>query len=661
MRETLRRRWYGVFVPLVAVAVLLAVFIPGSAAAAGTGTITGTIANASGAGLAGVVVTVDYATGGSYQVSGTPVTGVTNASGVYTITNVPNGSYVLYVDPSADSNGVPYAADYYGTTAGSAGSEDPANATVVTVNSTTPVTANQSVTTGAELTGTVSDATSKDALTDADVFLYSAGGQFVNETTLSSTGTYTFSGLLSGTYSVLLAANGGTNETQYEDTINSDLVTDPTDVWDGSSGLSVSQPTGTGYSLSTGGTTAVPGNVALPAPTSISGTVTTGGNPAPNASVELYDTSGNPIDDGGAVTGTDGTYTIGGLLPGSYKVGFLNNFNLAFQYYNNVSTLSGATTLSPTAAVPSTGINATLVVGGSITGTVVNSAKAAVPGVEVDLLDASGNVLDDTATQADGSYTLAGIPTGSYYVEFISEGNFTPQLQDQYYPGSQTQGSATAVAVTAGKATPNIDAELLPITTGSQTTTVVNTTTTTVATPIPTIAGSVPTISGTAKVGYTLTAKTGVWTAGTTFRYQWYASGRAITGATSATFKLAAAEYRTAIQVIVTGAESGFYSTIATSAGTKAVVAGTLTTRVPTIAGTKKVGDRLTAKPGIWTAGTKFTYQWYANGKAIKGATKSTFRLVAAEQGKRITVRVTGKLTGYVTVAKTSRATAKVS
>ncbi len=81
----------------------------------------------------------------------------------------------------------------------------------------------------------------------------------------------------------------------------------------------------------------------------------------------------------------------------------------------------------------------------------------------------------------------------------------------------------------------------------------------------------------------------------------------------------------------------------------------------PTITGTKKVGYKLTAKPGKWTSKTKFKYQWYRNGKAIKGATSKTYTLKSADAGKRMTVKVTGSKSGYCSKAKLSGKTAVVA
>lgn len=165
-----------------------------------------------------------------------------------------------------------------------------------------------------------------------------------------------------------------------------------------------------------------------------------------------------------------------------------------------------------------------------------------------------------------------------------------------------------------------------------------------------------PTISGSVGVAKTLTAKAGTWTTGTTFTYQWLANGKAISKATKSTYKLTTADAGKKITVKVTGKKAG-YTTVAKTSKATAKVA---TVKTPTISGTVVVGKKLTAKPGVWTTGTTFTYQWYANGTAITGATKSTFTLTKAQKGKTITVKVTGKKTGYATVALTLKATAAV-
>ena len=172
-----------------------------------------------------------------------------------------------------------------------------------------------------------------------------------------------------------------------------------------------------------------------------------------------------------------------------------------------------------------------------------------------------------------------------------------------------------------------------------------------------------PTVSGTPKAGKTLTAVTGEWTPSATLAYQWNADGKVIAGATKGSYQLAAADVDARISVTVTGTATGIATTSVTSAPTAAVLGSKFTkTANPKISGTAKVGKTLKAKPGTWKpkSGVKFTYQWFANGTAIGGATKSSLKLTAAQKGKKVTVKVTGKKLGYNAVTKAAKATKKV-
>ncbi|WP_022882423.1 hypothetical protein [Gryllotalpicola ginsengisoli] len=165
-----------------------------------------------------------------------------------------------------------------------------------------------------------------------------------------------------------------------------------------------------------------------------------------------------------------------------------------------------------------------------------------------------------------------------------------------------------------------------------------------------------PTVSGTAKVGQTLTAIRGTWTAGTSFRYQWYASGTAIKGATGKTLTLSSTLKGKAISVHVIGTKSGYQSKEVGSTRTAPVAAGTLKTVTPTIDGTVKAGKTIEAIRGTWTSGTAYRYQWYVNGKAISGATGKTLTLKAGWAGMKVLVKVTGSKPGYTTATVASAA-----
>jgi hypothetical protein len=65
-------------------------------------------------------------------------------------------------------------------------------------------------------------------------------------------------------------------------------------------------------------------------------------------------------------------------------------------------------------------------------------------------------------------------------------------------------------------------------------------------------------------------------------------------------------------------------------------------TTAPAVTGTARVGYRLTAAHGTWSpAATSYTYRWKRNGTSVTGATSSTYVLVKADRGQKITVTVT--------------------
>lgn len=75
-------------------------------------------------------------------------------------------------------------------------------------------------------------------------------------------------------------------------------------------------------------------------------------------------------------------------------------------------------------------------------------------------------------------------------------------------------------------------------------------------------------------------------------------------------------------------------------------------TVIPTISGTASVNSVLTANNGTWTgdAVITYTYQWFANGVTIAGATANTYVVQATDTGKKISVRVRGEnAAGYAT------------
>jgi hypothetical protein len=77
-----------------------------------------------------------------------------------------------------------------------------------------------------------------------------------------------------------------------------------------------------------------------------------------------------------------------------------------------------------------------------------------------------------------------------------------------------------------------------------------------------------------------------------------------------------------------------------------------------TVTGTFKSGKKVKATiVNAQVAGVKYSYQWLRNGKAIKGATKASYKLTKADKGKKISVKVIGKRDGFTAKTVKSKAT----
>lgn len=182
------------------------------------------------------------------------------------------------------------------------------------------------------------------------------------------------------------------------------------------------------------------------------------------------------------------------------------------------------------------------------------------------------------------------------------------------------------------------------------------------------ITGATPTLTGTGiAVGKRVTARPGTWTAtqgGTelpagsvALSYRWLRNGAPISGATASTYTLRSTDLGRRISVVVTGTRADAESVSKTSAQTGAVAKGRLTAATPRVSGTHTVRKTLKVRTGTWgPSGVKVRVQWLRNGKAIRGATKTSYRLAKADAGKRVSVKVTGTLNGYQTVSKVTRA-----
>ena len=284
-----------------------------------------------------------------------------------------------------------------------------------------------SLSSGGVVTGTVTD-TSSNPLQGVYVEIITTGAnpEGVGFTTTGTNGSYAVVDLPAGSYDVCFigsSATGGSSTTGYTDQCYDDVS------WDGG----YSDLGGTAVVVTAGSTrSGIDAN--LTAGGAISGMVTdTTSAPLEGVDVEVFTTGANPDNVGYGTTTADGSYTVGGLPTGDYDVCFIGSSatggssttGYTDQCYDDVSWDGGYSDLGGTAVVVTagstrSGIDANLTAGGAISGMVTDTTSAPLEGVDVEVFTTGANPdnVGYGTTTADGSYTVGGLPTGSYDVCF---------------------------------------------------------------------------------------------------------------------------------------------------------------------------------------------------------------------------------------------------
>jgi len=155
---------------------------------------------------------------------------------------------------------------------------------------------------------------------------------------------------------------------------------------------------------------------------SIGGTVTDASTHEP---IELASVCAWTVEEeGGGCTHTeeDGTYLLGGLKTGEYKVEFWSGGGYSFQYYDGKAHWSEADPVTVEAATTTGGIDAELAPAATIEGTVTATEDGlGVEEVEVCAYPVSfseESFYECGYSDSDGNYEIVGLNPGSYKVEF---------------------------------------------------------------------------------------------------------------------------------------------------------------------------------------------------------------------------------------------------
>jgi protocatechuate 3,4-dioxygenase beta subunit len=363
-------------------------------------TISGTVTNASGQGVANMCVELFTSGNGSANVPE-----ATNPDGTYVINQLAAGTYEVGFDGGCGNTGS-YSPYWYDN------QDDPSIATPIALATGQATTVNPVLQPGGTVSGTVTNAAGA-KLSGICVTIASASDDFyvpanLLEEATTHDGTYSLPDLAPGQY---LVDFGCDSSTTYGEQWFPDAA-------DEGAAQQVSVPTGT---------TTV--NAVLQRAGSVTGTVTgPNGRPLAGVCVAAYSTADQTaefqgqIDEGSGagITGSNGRYQLLGLAPGSYHVQFVPCLLTTDSplWYDQRVLAGRANAITVQSGKVTTGINAQLRKSGSFSGRVTNSAGAPVSGACVEAFNATGSIFQFGFTDPTGAYTVSGLASGGYSVEF---------------------------------------------------------------------------------------------------------------------------------------------------------------------------------------------------------------------------------------------------
>ncbi|HYM15812.1 MAG TPA: carboxypeptidase regulatory-like domain-containing protein [Dehalococcoidia bacterium] len=234
----------------------------------------------------------------------------------------------------------------------------------------------------------------------------------------------------------------------------------------------------------TGGVTTPAINFALILGGSIAGTVVDGAS-APLAGATVWASSTVCCSYNSAVTAPDGTFVVTGLLPGTYVIqatasscppsppgGACTIY--PWRYYNATYDYASATRVTVTSGGLTAAITIPLLAGGAISGTVTDGSSVPIAGAFVWASRTVCCGFGNTVTASDGTYTITGLPPGTYTVQSSATVCPTPSppppsppggsctsYPAQTYNNTYNPSAATPVTVASGAVTPAINFALL--------------------------------------------------------------------------------------------------------------------------------------------------------------------------------------------------------
>jgi len=357
-----------------------------------------------------------------------------NTAGGYRIEGLPPGTYKVTAAPGCEENVNYVPASDRG---------------VIVRDGVTTSGIDLALPLGDIISGTVTSATTGQALAGICALVLLSNGEPYEEVASTADGTYSVDELPAGQYQVEFGAGCGSTGDYAPQAYDNTSVLTPDTISIKGSGQTVSEI-----------------DAAMQPGAEITGTVRDAAGHAVEVCVEAVTPGGLLYD---LVVSPHGRYQLTDLSPGQYQVSFYADAdcgtteNLVSEWYRNQIPETTAASVSASAGNQA-GIDAVLPEAGAFSGDNRTASGKWVGDYCMDLTGLAGtarNLIGDFFLPAEQVYDLTGLPTGKWRVAFVPS-CYHWSYETQYYKDRPTPAGATAVTVKAGHIHTGINSALVP-------------------------------------------------------------------------------------------------------------------------------------------------------------------------------------------------------